>query len=64
MQGERDGDGKGGTNQVPVNSVQHVLAAATWSAGPPATQAMDVARGMRDAVTARRRVCECILTVI
>jgi len=45
---------------VPVSSVQHVFAAATWSAGPPATQAMDVANGMSDAVTARRRVCVCM----
>ena len=59
-EGEKGGEG---TNQVPVSSVQQVFAAATWSAGPPATQAMEVARGMRDAVTARRRVCVCILMV-
>ena len=68
MSGEIEGKGKegevGGTHQVPVSSVQHVLAAATWSAGPPATQAMDVARGMRDAVTARRRVFVCILKMM
>jgi hypothetical protein len=48
--------------QVPVISLQQAFAAATWSAGPPATQASDAAKGTR-ASAAARKATGCIIKV-
>jgi hypothetical protein len=48
--------------QVPVISLQQAFAAATWSAGPPATQASDAAKGTR-ASAAARKATRCISKV-
>ncbi len=59
---ERERERLCGAYQVPVISLQQAFAAATWSAGPPATQASDAAKGTR-ASAAARKATGCIFKV-
>jgi hypothetical protein len=61
--GQQEMGGERGTNQVPVKSVQQVLAAATSSAGPAATQAADAANGMSVAAMPKKYAWSCIMNL-